>query len=138
MGSISYKRKVCKSCLKPSYIWSHGRCKQCSLLSNDLPKKKKTPIPKVSKKRKKDMVKYSKLRLEYLRENEVCQGKLDGCTLNATTVHHMAGRVGDLYLDKNNWKALCMSCHEKVEMFPLMAKELGLSKSRLSNESQKS
>jgi hypothetical protein len=43
----------------------------------------------------------------------------------------MSGKIGDDYLDVNNFIALCRVCHVWVENHPTEAKELGFSKNRL-------
>lgn len=109
----------------------HAACgKEC--LRRPKPKKKRNLIAKFSKKRQKDNRTYSALRKQFLELNPNCQGLLAGCTGQATDVHHSRGRCGNSYLDTATWVAVCRLCHSQIETQPIMAKELGLSKSRLS------
>ena len=52
------------------------------------------------------------------------------CSVGMTDVHHMKGRVGDLYTDLDNMIGLCRPCHDYVEAHPEWAREVGLSASR--------
>ena len=52
------------------------------------------------------------------------------CDLRMTDVHHMKGRVGDLYTDTRWMVGLCRPCHDYVELNPEWAREVGLSASR--------
>lgn len=55
------------------------------------------------------------------------------CQYWATEKHHPAGRIGERLYDVG--KKVCNNCHRILEERPLMAKELGLSESRLINQS---
>ena len=111
--------------------WCKKHEQQPKYLKRTAIKKKPYEIPKQSKKRAKQNREYSKIRKQFLNDNPMCEGKLKGCTGQATTCHHSRGRIGDLLTDTEHFIALCMSCHHHVEIEPGMAKELGLSKSRL-------
>ena len=52
------------------------------------------------------------------------------CNADMTDVHHMKGRVGDLYTDTRWMVGLCRPCHDYVEAHPEWAREVGLSASR--------
>lgn len=93
-------------------------------------KKLRKPVRKVSKKRAKENRKYSVLRKQFL-EDKMCEAGLEGCTEVADQVHHMSGRVGKNFLDTSTWLGVCPSCHKQIEERPAMAKQLNLSKSRL-------
>lgn len=119
-----------KQCNRPGCpfpVFGGGYCKIHQYLRKD---KKKKPIRQYSKKRSKENRTYSTQRKQFLEDKE-CVAKLEGCTGVATDVHHTEGRVGDGFLDVGTWKALCRNCHKIVEHNPLLAKSLGLSKSRL-------
>lgn len=88
-------------------------------------------IRRLSKKRAAENRKYLKLRTEFLVANMVCQAGLPGCTINALFVHHQRGRIGANLTDVSNFLAVCHSCHQKIEHEPLLAKENGHSKSRI-------
>lgn len=89
------------------------------------------PIPRISKKRQKEIREYSKERKKFLSEGDKCEAGLPGCTITATDVHHMRGRAGGNFLNRESWIKVCRSCHIRIEQSPLMAKKLGLSESRL-------
>jgi hypothetical protein len=84
----------------------------------------------VSKKQGKANREYSKLRKQFLEANPECVAGLMNCRYEATDVHHSAGR-GEKFLDTETWVPVCRPCHLFLESHPLKAKELGLSKSRL-------
>lgn len=88
------------------------------------------PIRKFSKKRAAENRKYSTLRKQFLEDKE-CEAGLEGCTGMASEVHHKKGRIGENFLDVSTWLAVCHHCHIEIETKPAMAKELGLSESRL-------
>lgn len=139
---MKQQKKLCAGCGEMTYIWANreGRklCKQCSYtgvakLSISKPTTKK-PIPPRSQKRSKEEKLYSAKRVLYLQNHPMCEAHLPGiCTDYATDIHHMSGRIGDLLLDTNYWKALCRKCHDYVENNPEIAKEKGLSINRLTN-----
>lgn len=110
-----------------NHITCEGECRR--------PKQKKLrkPVRKVSKKRAKENKKYSVLRKQFL-EDKMCEAGLEGCTGVATEVHHSRGRIGDNFLDTSTWKAVCRTCHCRIEKNVLEAKEKGLSESRLLNQ----
>ena len=64
--------------------------------------------------------------------NRICDVK--GCWRDATDIHHMKGREGDLLLDKKYWMPVCRKHHIYIEKHPVWAKENGYSLNRLSNE----
>ena len=104
--------------------------------------KKQYQIPKESKKRGKENREYLKARKEFLNLNPYCQanwitgeGKLI-CTYQATTVHHMMGRVGSLLTNKAYFLACCFECHQAIEMNPIEAKKRGYSLSRLESKQE--
>lgn len=66
-----------------------------------------------------------------MEQNTICQARLKNCTLKATEVHHMQGRLGDLLTDESNFLAVCRNCHQEIELNPAMAKEKQFSNSRL-------
>jgi hypothetical protein len=102
-------------------IQKKGICEQCNdgkekpivkkLCQYHYWQSKRKPVNKVSAKRKVQNEIYSELRRIFLNKNPTCQGQYEGCTYNATDVHHLRGRVGDLFLDTRYWQALCRSCH---------------------------
>ena len=132
------KQKKCSGCGELKHIWKrHNRnlyCKDCWAQHPDKSKKPlqaKKPMSKKSSKQDKLDVLYSVLRENYMKANPFCKAKLPGCQINATDVHHKAGRVGDNYLKIGTWLSTCRTCHTWIENNPESAKELGLSESRL-------
>jgi len=94
--------------------------------------KKPKIIPKVSKKRTVENLKYQVLRIEFLGkpENKICP-----ITKQPTSdIHHKKGRIGSLLLDTRYWVALSREGHKFVEENPIWAKENGFSLDRLSND----
>lgn len=89
------------------------------------------PISKQSDKEKKRQKLYKAVRTFYLISHPNCEAQIEGCTLQATEIHHQKGRIGDLLTNMNFFIALCHSCHEFCEHNPKQAKELGLSLNRL-------
>lgn len=68
---------------------------------------------------------------EFKKSNALCKANLEGCTKKTQDVHHKKGRSGSLLMDENYWLPVCRNCHRIIEQNPKMAKELGLSESRL-------
>lgn len=94
------------------------------------PKARKAMKP-VADKRRKQNAEYSVVRVEFLTDNPVCQIQVEGCTHEATEVHHKKGRIDKLLTNKEFFCAACSSCHHWAEMNPDEAKEKGVSISRL-------
>lgn len=90
-------------------------------------KKIKITLRKFSKKRQSQMNEYKKIRVEFLKANPNCAV----CNCEATDVHHVKGRIGDLLTDIHHFLAVCRICHVRIENNPEWAKEKGYSKSRL-------
>src|ERR1017187_6470706 len=101
---IARKKKICKQCLKPKYIWANGQCQKCA---STQPKTSKStprpPIAKLSDKRKAQQAEYLKLRLTFLNNHQLCQVKIPGlCKHFSTEVHHSMGRTGELLTDTSH------------------------------------
>jgi hypothetical protein len=133
---MQVKLKKCSKCGEQKQIWKrHNRelyCKDCWAQHPDKGKKPlqaKKPISKKSSKQEKLDALYSVLRETYLKANPFCKAKLHGCQINATDVHHMAGR-GKFMLDQTTFLAVCRICHNQIEENPVMAKAMGFSESR--------
>lgn len=95
---------------------------------------RRTPIRRVSKKRAKDMVEYSRLRKEFLEQHPYCQAWNKIRThLNlvatlpppSTEVHHIKGRRS-FYLDVRYFLAVCRDSHDWIHRHPMDARKLGL------------
>ena len=132
------KPKQCSGCSEMKVIWKNDQgekyCKSCWY--------KKTPpkfpqqsmlLPAKSKKRAVLDQLYSVSRQQFLARNPFCNARLDGCTANATDIHHKAGRSKN-YLDVLTWLPVCRTCHQWIELHPLEAKKMGLSISRIQDE----
>jgi hypothetical protein len=75
------------------------------------------------------MKEYRRVRDFYMADHPKCEAQLEGCTKEATDLHHSRGR-GQFLCDTRYFKALCRHCHRFVEENPLEAKERGLSGER--------
>ncbi len=71
----------------------------------------------VSKKQSAKLSVYSRLRKEFLSENDVCQARLTGCTYRATDIHHTAGR-GPSLNRVETWMGVCRNCHDIIHRMP--------------------
>jgi hypothetical protein len=136
--------KPCGICSKETIIWkNHGGIKYCQPCWNKQntvtgkdtkPTKRQTPIAPRSSKRAEQERKYSIVRRSFLLSSPLCKAKLPNrCTIKATEIHHIAGRIGTKLTDVENFLPVCRECHTWIEMNPLKAKELGLSKSKTNN-----
>lgn len=95
-------------------------CKSCWLKH-----KPATKIKPVSDTELKRLSKYRKARAEHFKEHPYCQ--YPGCTSPHITLHHGAGRIGDLLWNKRYFKSLCAPHHRWVEENATEAKSLKLS-----------
>lgn len=92
-------------------------------------------INKVSPKREEENKAYTQLRGIFLMNHPYCEIQANEfCSKSATTVHHTAGRIGELFLDVSKWKGACMSCHQYAHDHPKEAIEKGWSESRLAKQ----
>ena len=143
---IKRKKKVCKRCRKPKFLFSSGLCPECYRKWNPpkpkprakIKPKKAYKIPRVSKKLKILQNEYSKIRAEYLRENPCCEVGLPGCSgcdKRLLQLHHKAGRVGKMLTNSKFFLTACFTCHRFIEDNPEIACENGWSTSRLQKES---
>lgn len=110
------------TCLKAEKEWQEEK------LSGKKPKPA-TKIKQVSDKRKIENLKYSAQRIVFLGKPENQKCPITGKP--TTDVHHMRGRVGNLFLDERYWIALSREGHRYVEENPEWAKEQGYSLNRL-------
>ena len=71
---------------------------------------KRTPLRRISTKKRKQNEEYTKLRKAYLEEHPVCKV----CeSAPSTEIHHMRGR-GSRTNDVSTWLSVCRSCHYKI------------------------
>lgn len=92
-------------------------------------------IKPISDKQAARLRKYRIARDEYFKENPVCE--YPGCSSRNITLHHGAGRIGDLLFDKRWFKSLCGGLnghHTWAEDHPEDAKAIGLSFDRLTDD----
>lgn len=75
----------------------------------------------------KKLKEYSRLKAIFLKKNPMCKVYKDK---KATTIHHMAGRVGDLLLDTKYWIGVSFEAHVEIENNPDWAKSKGYSVTR--------
>lgn len=88
-------------------------------------------IPKESARRKRERPQYMKKRAKILETNPDCALKIPGiCTGKATTIQHMKGRDGSLYLDEEHFEPACWACNNWAGVHSKQAIELGAAKSR--------
>lgn len=70
-----------------------------------------------------------------MKDGDLCEARLEGCSGVAKEIHHRRGRVGKNLLDTGTWLRVCRNCHAWIEAHPEASKELGLSESRLQAKS---
>ena len=140
-----YIPKKCKNpeCLNIAYSdlipWCGYKCRNKMKRPNLKLKSLYKPIPKVSKKRQIENLKYQVLRTEFLgkKENQICF--IDNCNKIADTIEHTMGRKGfaddyardnniSLYLDIRFWKPCCNAHNLELENNPELSKKYQLSK----------
>jgi hypothetical protein len=137
---IKLKKKLCDGCRLEKPIWKNdgGKrfCKQCwsahSAATRTKPTAQQKKIPPKSSKRITQDNLYGKKRKLFLTAHSICKASIRGvCNGAACDIHHMKGRIGDLFLDETYWLPVCRACHYWIEMRPEAAKELGFSINRL-------
>jgi hypothetical protein len=92
-------------------VWSKGRCKYHPLAKSGSKGLKKTPIKKISDKRRVQEKEYSKLRREHLKNNPKCVV----CGCEADQIHHrMQIRYGKFLNDSSQFMSVCAPCHRII------------------------
>jgi len=131
---MKLKLKTCDGCEKETVIWKNHEgykycknCWSCHSSKDNTQKPTKSAIPPVSSKRKKKDAEYLKLRERYLSDNPLCMVKVNGCSHNATDVHHkFSGSDRDTYyLVQSTWLAVCRNCHDFLHLNPKLSREMG-------------
>lgn len=121
--------KECANCKQVRPIWKRVKnlpyCQRCSNVL--FPPK---GLNKRSQKKVSNDNKYSELRKQFLTKHPVCMAHLPGCSLQATDIHHVMGRIEENYLDTDTWVSLCRSCHTLIETSPDLGRDLGFVKNR--------
>lgn len=74
--------------------------------------KTSVPIKKESDSRKEVNKEYRKIAAQFIKSHPKCAVK--GCRNASQTVHHKAGRIGELLTDKKNFLAVCLPCHQRI------------------------
>ncbi len=80
-----------------------------------------------SKKRKKQVREYKKIKIQFLEDNPLCEV----CGGRASDLHHKLGRMGDMLTEVKYFLSVCREDHIKIELNPKWAKEKGYSLNRL-------
>src|ERR1043166_6735729 len=86
---------------------------------------KRSPIRKVSKKRKSELALYAKKREKYLLDQPWCEIGAPGCRRKSVEIHHSNHREGKRLLDKKFWWAACRHCHDFCHQNPGIARQKG-------------
>lgn len=110
-------------------IFSHGFCRIHQRDRKDLKLPKTKPrkyILPVSPKQLERQKEYRRVRDFYMANHATCEGKIAGCTIIPTDLHHAFGKNGSLLTDTRYFKALCRHCHDYVHNHVAEARELGL------------
>lgn len=109
------KTVICKHCNKEGHYQTFCPSKprkaieKSQSLGKDRKSVKSAKIKPVSDKQKQRLVKYHKLRLEYLNAHSKCEANLENCTKFSTEIHHKASRDGDNLF--KHFCAVCRNCH---------------------------
>jgi hypothetical protein len=82
---------------------------------------RKTPLAKMSRKRKAESRIYSRLRQEFLKDHPHCQFPL--CFNTASQIHHLCRR-GRNYLTTEHFRAVCNRCHTWIHEHGKLARKL--------------
>lgn len=90
------------------------------------PIKRKTPLRRVSKKRKKEARVYAVRRKAFLASHPFCW--FDFCPNASRDVHHKKGRLGGNYLNEDTWMAVCRKHHNWIHAHPDIARQMTLLK----------
>jgi len=86
--------------------------------------KRYTPLRSCSPKHAKGMREYREKRLIFLAHNPQCQIQVQGCTNEATEIHHRCRR-GPHLNDTGTWMSACRNCHDWVETHASQARAMG-------------
>jgi hypothetical protein len=85
---------------------------------------KRTPLKRMSPKRKKQYKAYLILKSVLLRKYPYCQ--VGTCMNKATQLHHKKGRTGELLTDERWVLPICSSCHSWIHDHANEARRIGL------------
>lgn len=124
-----------KTLERNGHTGSCNRLTRKQLELENKPVKAPKPIAKTSDKMAQALKVYAVQRRDFLKANPICEVFKDRPSIE---VHHMKGRATiELLLDTNYWLAVSREGHQKIELNPDWAKEMGYSLSRLADEPHK-
>lgn len=94
-------------------------CASCNLERRKSERAKKKvkvvhPVNKVSEKRGEELKEYPKKKKKFLEHKMICELRFEGCTQNATDVHHVSLSAKN-FLNEDTWLSACRSCHSFCE-----------------------
>lgn len=96
--------------------------KSSRLVSNSTLKSGKS-INKISKTGSERNEKYFPIRDEYFKNHPICE--FPGCNSTDLTLHHKAGRIGNLLFDHRYFMSVCLLHHHYIETNPAESYEKG-------------
>jgi hypothetical protein len=112
-------------------IFSKGRCKACAskeyAQKSATKKKAINSINKFSDKRKTLSLIYQEIRKKYLEEHKLCKAGLNGCTIQATEIHHKYMRENLWLVCSEYYLPICRNCHKIITENTQLAFENNLS-----------
>lgn len=117
------------TCEKRSTTWAIKRSKPLSRKKG----LKRTPLKRVSAKRKDQNKEYAKLRKKFLEEHPWCARMAyqfphaKAAWVEATDIHHAKGRSGSFFLDTRFWIPVSRNAHMEIERYPKWAMAHGFS-----------
>lgn len=92
--------------------------------------RRKRAMPRVSSRRKAEMVVYGRDRRFFLILHPLCEAcpRTGNLMHLSCDIHHTCGRTGKNYLDQSTWLAVCRRCHSWIHENKSKARALGLLK----------
>ena len=140
--------KICYTENCNNNVFSNNRCLRCQNSRTDdkwlksskgkithkvkessLKPTKSKRIKPISDKQLVRLAEYRLVRDKYFKDNPICEFK--GCYSTELTLHHKAGKIGNLLTDSRYFCSLCFEHHRWVHDNDFEARELGLLVSRL-------
>jgi len=115
---------ICNDWFSPKFKTTDRCCSsQCEIEhKTNLAVKRKQYNPKqVSAKRLQQNKEYTKTRLQFISENELCER----CRKPADEIHHKAGRNGERLNNVNDFMSVCAPCHRWIHLNPKESREAG-------------
>lgn len=94
--------------------------------------KRRTPLRRVSKRRAAELKVYASLKNYILSQRIYCECPsrtgAPTCLNEATQVHHLRGRHGELLNDTRYWLVVCDTCHKYIHSHGRESRQKGLLK----------